>query len=320
MAGKILITGGAGFIGSHIATELVSQGNRVVILDNFSNGSPTNLDHIQDDIELLEGDLRNEDDVRAAVQDVDLVFHEGALGSVPRSIADPKASFDVNVIGTLNLLVAARDAGVRRVVYASSSSVYGNSLVSPKHEQLTPSPLSPYAVSKLSAEQLCVVFNNLYDVETVVLRYFNVFGPRQNPTSQYAAVIPKFLSAIQSGNKPTIFGDGDQSRSFTYVDNVVRGNLLAGTVPDAAGKVMNIASDTAVSVNDLLQGVCTLLKVPMDPDYQPSRPGDIRDSLADVTLAREILGWDITVPLAEGLKVTVEAFVAANSTTGGEHA
>lgn len=307
----VLITGGSGFIGSHIATRLVEEGKRVRVFDNFATSTPANLDHIRDDVQLIEGDLRDDAAVRAAVQGVDLIYHQGALASVPRSIADPKSSFDVNVTGTLNLLVAARDAGVRRLVFASSSSVYGDTQVSPKHERLTPAPLSPYAISKLTGEQLCTVFNSLYDLETVVLRYFNVFGPRQDPESPYAAVIPKFLAAMHRGEQPTIFGDGEQSRGFTYVEDVVRGNLLAGEVPAAAGKVMNVASDTSVSVNSLLQSICALLDRTVEADYQPPRPGDIKDSLADITLARETLGWQPAVPMAEGLRRTVEAFVVA---------
>lgn len=305
----ILVTGGAGFIGSHIATRLVEQGERVRVLDNFANSRRSNLDHIIDDIELIEGDLRSEDDVRQAVDGVELIFHEGALGSVPRSIADPRTSFDANVMGTLNVLNAARDAGVRRVVYASSSSVYGNTPVLPKREDMTPKPLSPYAVSKLSAEQLCQVFYGVYGLETVALRYFNVFGPRQNPDSQYAAVMPKFLTAFTRGEQPTIFGDGEQSRSFTYIDNVVDGNLLAGSVPDAAGRVMNLASDRNYSVNYIAREMARLLGVECNPTYAPDRPGDVRDSLADITIAREVLGWEPKVSLEEGLARTVEAFV-----------
>jgi UDP-glucose 4-epimerase len=307
-----LVTGGAGFIGSHLATRLVAQGERVRILDNFANSTRANLDHIKDDIELLEGDLRNEDDLRRAVAGVDLIFHEGALGSVPRSIADPQTSFDVNAMGTLKLLNAAREANVRRVVYASSSSVYGNTPTLPKVETMSPRPISPYAVSKLAAEQLCVAFYQTYGLETVALRYFNVFGPRQNPDSQYAAVMPKFLVAYTNGQQPTIFGDGEQSRSFTYIDNVVEGNLLAGSAPDAAGTVMNLASDKKYSVNHIARSMAELLGVDFDPTYEPPRAGDVRDSLADITLAREILGWEPQISLEEGLRRTVAAFVEAH--------
>ncbi|HWV23144.1 MAG TPA: SDR family oxidoreductase [Thermomicrobiales bacterium] len=309
---RILVTGGAGFIGSHIATRLMQQGERVRILDNFSHSTPANLDHIINDIELVEGDLRSEDDVSRAMDGIELVYHEGALGSVPRSIDDPRTSFDVNAMGTLNVLNAARRAGTRRVVYASSSSVYGNTPTLPKREEMSPAPISPYAVSKLAAEKLCVSFWHTYGLETVALRYFNVFGPRQNPDSQYAAVMPKFLRAYTNGQQPTIFGDGEQSRSFTYIDNVVDGNLLAGSAPDAAGKVMNLASDTNYSVNLIARNMAELLGVEFDPTYEPPRPGDVRDSLADIAIAREVLGWEPKVDLDEGLRRTVADFVATH--------
>lgn len=310
--GVILVTGGAGFIGSHIATRLVEQGQTVRVIDNFANSTRGNLGHIIDDIQLIEGDLRNEDDVARAVGGVDLIFHEGALGSVPRSIADPRTSFDTNVMGTINVLNAARNAACRRVVYASSSSVYGDTPVLPKQEDTTPKPLSPYAVSKLSAEQLCQVFHDLYGLETVALRYFNVFGPRQNPESQYAAVMPKFLRAYTAGQRPTIFGDGEQSRSFTYIDNVVDGNLLAGSEPNAAGRVMNLASDRSYSVNYIAEKIAELLGVEFSATYEPPRQGDVRDSLADITIAREVLGWEPVISLEDGLARTVTAFVEAH--------
>lgn len=304
----ILVTGGAGFIGSHLVARLVDGGVRVRVLDNFATGFQANLDRIRGEIELMDGDLRDESAVRKAVEGVDLIYHEGALGSVPRSIADPQTSFAVNVTGTLNLLVAARDAGCRRVVYASSSSVYGDTAVMPKHEGLTPHPLSPYAVSKLTAEQLCGVFCQVYGLETVALRYFNVFGPRQNPDSQYAAVIPKFLKALMAGQQPVVYGDGEQSRGFTYVENVVSGNIHAGDAPAAAGRVMNLASDSSVSLNDVLRQMGTLLGVEVRPIHEPPRPGDVRDSLADIRVAREILGWEPAVSFVDGLRYTVEAF------------
>lgn len=305
---NILVTGGAGFIGSHLVQRLVADCEHVRVLDDLSNGFQANLDRITGDFEFIEGDLRNPDDLRHAVDGVDLVFHEGALGSVPRSIADPRTSFDVNVTGTLNLLVAARDAGVRRVVYASSSSVYGDTIVSPKHEGLTPNPLSPYAITKLSAEQLCGVFTRVYGLETVALRYFNVFGPYQNPFSQYAAVIPKFLTAITNCEQPIVYGDGEQSRGFTYIENVVNGNLLAGQAPAAVGKVINLASDRSVSVNSMLRQMGDLLGLDPNPRHEQPRLGDIRDSLADLTRARELLGFEITVQFEEGLARTVAAF------------
>ena len=269
----ILVTGGAGFIGSHLATRLVARGERVRVLDNFANSRRENLDHIRDEIDLIEGDLRSPEDVRRAVDGVELVYHEGALGSVPRSIADPHTSFDVNVMGTLNVLTAARDAGVRRVVYASSSSVYGNTPVLPKREDMTPKPLSPYAVSKLSAEQLCQVFHGVYGLETVALRYFNVFGPRQNPDSQYAAVMPKFLRAYTSGQQPTIFGDGEQSRSFTYIDNVVDGNLLAGLGAGGGGHGDEPRLRPELQREPIARTMAELLGVAVQPDLRATAPG-----------------------------------------------
>jgi len=310
---RVLVTGGAGFIGSHLVDRLLADGADVRVFDNFATGYRRNLDHVANDIELVEGDLRNEDDLRRAVDGVELVYHQGALASVPRSIADPQTSFAVNVTGTLNLLVAARDAGVRRVVFASSSSVYGDSEVSPKHEGLTPNPLSPYAISKLSGEQLMTVFNDLYDIETVSLRYFNVFGPRQDPDSPYAAVTPKFIRALINGERPIIFGDGEQSRGFTYISDVVEGNMLAGRVPEAAGQVMNLASDSSVTVNYALGLIARELGVESNADYQPLRPGDIRHSLADITRASDILGFELKTSYEEGVRRTVEYFVQARA-------
>lgn len=306
---RVLVTGAAGFIGSHLVQRLVSEGHEVVGFDNYSNGFPQNVARIAGEFEFIEGDLRNLDDLTTAVRGVEVVFHEGALGSVPRSISDPRTSYDVNVMGTLNLLTAARDATVRRIVYASSSSVYGDTLVSPKHEELIPNPLSPYAVTKLAAEQTCGVFTRVYGLETVALRYFNVFGPYQNPSSQYAAVVPRFLTALSKGESPIVFGDGEQSRGFTYVENVVNGNLLAAQAPAASGQVINLASDQTVKVNDMLRQMGELLGVQPHPIHEPPRLGDIRDSLADITRARDLLGFDITVPFPEGLARTVEAFV-----------
>ncbi len=307
---RVLVTGGAGFIGSHLVDRLLREGAEVRVLDNLATGHRRNLAHVAGDIDEHDADLRDPAALAHAVDGIELIYHQAALASVPRSVKDPQTTFDVNVTGTLNLLVAARDAGVRRVVFASSSSVYGDSPISPKHEDLTPNPLSPYAISKLSGEQLCTVFNTLYDIETVSLRYFNVFGPRQDPDSPYAAVTPKFIRALMSGERPAIYGDGEQSRGFTYISDVVEGNMLAGRVPEAAGQVMNLASDTSVSVNHALALIAREIGVEPDPDYQPPRPGDIRDSLADITRAREILGFDLGVPFEQGVKATVEAYDA----------
>lgn len=307
---RVLVTGAAGFIGSHLVDRLLSDGNDVRVFDNFATGYRRNLEHVFGEVEICEGDLRNLDDVAQVVRGVELIYHQAALASVPRSIADPQTTFDVNVTGTLNLLVAARDAGVQRVIFASSSSVYGDSPVSPKHEELRPNPLSPYAISKLSGEQLCTVFNDLYDIETVSLRYFNVFGPRQDPNSPYAAVTPKFIRALMSGEQPIIYGDGEQSRGFTYVSDVVEGNMLAARAPQAAGKVINLASDSSVSVNHALHLIAREMGVTPKPDFQPPRPGDIRDSLADISRARQILGFELRTTYEEGVVQTVAAYVA----------
>lgn len=315
---KIVVTGSAGFIGSHLAERLVRDDHEVVGFDNFANGFQENVDRVQGEYKFIEGDLRNVSDVAKAVSGADIVFHEGALGSVPRSIADPSTSMDVNTMGTLNVLNAARDAGVKRVIYASSSSVYGDTEESPKHEGLKPKPLSPYAVSKLSAEQLCGVFTNIYGLETVALRYFNVFGPFQNPISQYAAVIPKFLTALANGVQPTVYGDGLQSRGFTYVDNVVEGNVLAMTAEKANGKAMNLAADTTVTVLSMLESIAARIGVEANPNFEPPRPGDIRDSLADISLANELLGWHPTVSFEEGINRTVDSFIANNPIITGE--
>lgn len=248
----ILVTGGAGFIGSHIARSLAERGERVRVLDNLSSGRSDNLAGIAGEIEVIEGDLRDAEVVARAVDGCEVVYHQAAVPSVPRSVADPRTSLDAGITGTLNVLLAARDRGARRVVFASSSSIYGDTPVMPKQEDMTPKPLSPYAISKLSAEQLCGVFTRLYGLETVALRYFNVFGPNQDPASEYAAVIPKFIAAVAAGERPTIFGDGEQSRDFTYIANVVDANLRAAAVPEASGRVFNIASGRAITVNRML--------------------------------------------------------------------
>ena len=298
-----LITGGAGFIGSHIARTLVDSGAQVRVLDNFSGGKLHNLAPILDDIELITGDIRDMSVVSAAVRGVDVVFHEAAEPSVPRSIADPTATMDINVSGTLNVLTAARDADVRRFVLASTCAIYGDAPETPKRETLAPSPLSPYAISKLTGEQLCSAFTQLYGFESVALRYFNVFGPRQDPTSAYAAVVPKFLASLTAGISPIIYGDGEQSRDFVNVNDIVRANLLAASVPGVAGQVFNIASGTSTTVNHVLHTLQRMTGIDVPGKYEPARAGDIRDSLADTTTARERLGF-----VAE---TTFEAGVAA---------
>jgi nucleoside-diphosphate-sugar epimerase len=300
------VTGGAGFVGSAIVRELLARGERPRVLDNFATGRRENLAQVADRIDLVEGDLRDTAAVAAACRGVECVFHEAALPSVPRSLERPQESNDVNVTGTLNLLVAARDAKVRRVVYAGSSSAYGNTPTLPKVETMAPSPLSPYAVAKLTGELYCQVFARNYGLETVVLRYFNVFGPRQDPTSPYAAVIPKFLRAISAGESPVVFGDGSQSRDFTYVDNVVAANLLAATAPGVSGEVMNVACGERVTLLDLHAQLCALLGRKVEPRFAPPRAGDVQHSLADIGKARRLLGYSPAVPFAEGLRRLLE--------------
>lgn len=306
-----LVTGGAGFIGSHLATRLVRDGHRVRVLDNFSGGKLANLAHIIDEIELLDGDIRDLEIVRRAVSDVEVVFHEAAEPSVPRSIADPATTMAVNVTGTLNLLMAARDAGCRRLVLASTCAVYGDSPVSPKAESLLPSPLSPYAISKLTGEHLCSVFTHVHGFETVALRYFNVFGPRQDPASAYAAVVPRFLAALEAGEAPTIYGDGEQSRDFVFVEDVVNANLLAARTAGAVGKVFNVASGRSVTVNQVLDALMMLTGRYVRPVHEPARAGDIRHSLADVSEARTGLGFIAKTSFDEGLAHTVGGVVEA---------
>ena len=301
-----LVTGGAGFIGSHIVDELVRRGEQVRVLDNLSTGKRENLAAVIERIEFVEGDIRNLETVRGAVQGVDYVMHQAALPSVPRSIADPMTSHEVNATGTLNVLIAARDTQVKRVVYASSSSVYGNSPTLPKHEEMPTNPLSPYAVSKLAGENYCRAFYQVYGVPTVALRYFNVFGPRQDPTSQYSAVIAKFITAMLRGEAPTIYGDGSQSRDFTYVANVVQANLLACECDEANGQVLNIACGERYSLLDLHAELRRILSVKTPPLFAPVRKGDVKHSLAAIELARHGLGYEPEVKWGEGLQRTVE--------------
>jgi nucleoside-diphosphate-sugar epimerase len=300
---KALVTGGAGFIGSNLALALVARGHDVRLLDNFSTGHRANLEPL--DAEVVEGDLRSYERVAAAVGGVEVVFHQGALPSVPRSIQDPLTSTAVNVEGTLNVILAARDAGVRRVVFASSSSVYGDAPGMPRRESQPLSPLAPYAVSKLAAEQYCMVANRVYGVETVALRYFNVFGERQDPLSGYAAVIPKFIRMMLDDQRPTIFGDGQTSRDFTHVENVVEANLAAAVEPAAAGRVMNIAVGSSHTLNELVSQLQGLVDTELEPEYGPQRPGDVSESLADISLARELLGYEPRIEFEEGLQRTI---------------
>jgi UDP-glucose 4-epimerase len=311
---RVLVTGGAGFVGSNLVRGLLEHGDSVRVLDNFATGFRANLDGV--DVELVEGDLRSYERVHNAVRGAEIVFHLGAMGSVPRSVQDPLTSTAVNVEGTLNVLLAARDEGVRRVVFSSSSSVYGSSRELPTLEASPPDPVSPYGVAKLAAERFCVSFSRVYEsFESVVLRYFQVFGPRQNPFSQYAAVIPLFVTAIAAGEPITIFGDGEQSRDFTYVANVVDATIRAADAEGASGRVFNIASGSPASVNDVADAIARILDKPVERVYEPPRAGDIRHSWADVSAAREALGWEPSVPLDEGLRRTVEALVATEPAT-----
>jgi UDP-glucose 4-epimerase len=300
---KVLVTGGAGFIGSNLVRALLERGDDVRVLDNFSTGSRRNLDGIE--VEIVEGELRSYERVHNAVRGTEIVFHLGALGSVPRSVQDPLTSGAVNVEGTLNVMLAARDEGIRRVVFASSSSIYGNQPELPLRESMAPDPISPYGVAKLAAERYCVSFSRVYhSFETVVLRYFNVFGPRQDPRSQYAAVVPLFITAIAAGEPVTIFDDGEQSRDFTYVDNVVAANLLAADAEGVSGRIFNISAGGPVTVNELAETIGRLLDKPVERLYLPPRPGDLRDSWANVDEGRRVLGFEPGTDLKEGLRRT----------------
>ena len=311
-----LVTGGAGFIGSHLTAALLREGNAVRVLDNLSTGSRANVKAAvqaggnNPQLDFVEGDLRDFATCEAACEGVTTIFHLGALGSVPRSVADPLTTNAVNVQGTLHLLSAAQKAGVQRLVFSSSSSVYGDTPTLPKHEAMRPLPRSPYAVSKLAGEAYCRAFFHTYGLETVALRYFNVFGPRQSPHSAYAAVIPRFLSALQNNELPEIHGDGLQSRDFTYVDNVVQANLRAADAPAVrvAGEVFNIACAEQFTVLELLTGIAARLSKPCMPLHLPQRAGDVRHSRADISAACERLGYQPTVYFVEGLDRTVEDF------------
>jgi nucleoside-diphosphate-sugar epimerase len=300
-----LITGGAGFIGSHLAEELLRRGHRVRVLDNFITGQRRNLEPLQG-VELVEGDLAELADCRRAVADVDYVLHQAAIPSVPRSVVDPITSNRSNIVGTLNILVAARDAGIKRLVYAGSSSAYGNTAVLPKQEDMPPNPLSPYALQKLVGEQYCRLFTQLYGFQTVTIRYFNVFGPRQDPGSPYSGVISLFATALLAERRPIIYGDGGQTRDFTYVSNVVDGVLRACEAPLASGEVINVATGGRISLNELLAVMNRRLGTSVQPEYKEARAGDVRDSQADITKARTILGYQPLVMLEEGIDKTLE--------------
>ncbi|NSW78204.1 MAG: SDR family oxidoreductase [Chthonomonadetes bacterium] len=303
---KILVTGGAGFIGSHLTDRLVEMGHEVTVLDDLSTGREQNIAHLKGRIRFVRGSITDLPLLREVMQGVEVVFHQAALGSVPRSVEDPATTHEVNVTGTFNVLLAARDAGVRRVVYAASSSAYGDTPALPKVESMLPNPLSPYAVSKLVGEYYCQVFTRVYGLETVSLRYFNVFGPRQNPDSQYAAVIPRFITAALKGEPLTVYGDGEQSRDFTYIENVVQANLLAMESPAAVGKVYNVACGGRYTLNELIRQLQAILGRNLQVRYLPPRAGDIKHSMASIDAARRDLGYCIVVDFREGLRYTVE--------------
>ena len=304
-----LVTGGAGFIGSHLSEELIRRGHSVRVADSLVTGKRSNIEHLPG-VDFLQGDLADLDVARRACDGVDYVLHQAALPSVPRSVKDPVTSNRANVDATLNVLVAARDAGVRRLVFAGSSSAYGNTLTLPKHEEMPTSPLSPYALQKVVGEQYLQMFTALYQLETVTIRYFNVFGPRQDPSSPYSGVISLFATALLDNRAPTIYGDGEQSRDFTYVANVVDGVLRACEAQGASGRVINVATGHRISLNQLFETMRRLIGADVKPQYAEERAGDVRDSQADITRAHEILGYEPIVSFEEGLRRTVDSYRA----------
>ena len=308
MPSQYLVTGGSGFIGSHIATRLVERGDRVRILDNLCASTVENFAHIADDVEFIQADILDEEALAKAMKDVEVVFHHAALASVPLSLEQPMAVHQATATGTLNVLNQARLNGVRRVVYAGSSSCYGDQPFSANRETDTLRCLSPYAAGKLAGETYCQSFFESFGLETVVLRYFNVFGPRQDPNSAYSAVIPLFITWLLSGKPPVVFGDGQQSRDFCFVGNVVDGNILAASVPEAAGKTFNLANGRSTTLLQLITELKEQLGVDIEPDFQPARKGDIRDSLSDISRAVSVLGYNPNVDLKEGLKRSIEYY------------
>src|SRR4051812_12646783 len=311
-----LVTGGAGFIGSHLAEELVRRGERVRIVDSLITGKKQNIAHLSG-VEFIHGDLAELDVARNAVAGIDFVLHQAAIPSVPRSVQDPITSNRANIDASLNILVAARDARVKRLVYAGSSSAYGNTPTLPKVETMETAPLSPYALQKLVAEQYCQMFTRLYGLETVTIRYFNVFGPRQDPSSPYSGVISLFISALCDGRQPTIYGDGEHTRDFTYLANFVAGVLRACTAPGASGEVINVPTAGRISLNELFRTVRDLIGVDVEPVYQAPRGGDVKDSQADIAKAERLLGYTPIVSFEEGLRNTVNWYRGAQMTTAG---
>jgi nucleoside-diphosphate-sugar epimerase len=307
LTGTVVVTGGAGFIGSHIASALSAGGARVRVLDDLSTGHRENLDEIGGDIDFIQGSVADENVLAKALEGAEVVFHEAAIPSVPRSVLEPAQTHLASVDGTFSLLLAARDQKVRRVVYAASSSAYGDQPTLPKSEQMAPDPLSPYAVAKLVGEYYCQVFTRVYGLETVSLRYFNVFGPRQDPGSQYSGVVSRFISCLLGNERPVIYGDGEQSRDFTYIENVVAANLSAASATGAVGKVINVANGARITLNELLAELKELTaKQDVTAEYLPARVGDVRHSLADITLARNLLNYESKVDLREGLQRTLD--------------
>jgi nucleoside-diphosphate-sugar epimerase len=318
---RFVVTGGAGFIGSHLVEFLTTAGHEVVVLDNFFTGHVENIAPWMDSVEMVEGTITNLRTCAQAFKGADFVLHQAAVPSVPRSVRDPITTHEANVTGTLNVLLAAYDAGVKRVVYAASSSAYGNTAVLPKHEHMPPQPLSPYAASKVAGEAYLRVFQETYGLETVALRYFNVFGPRQDPTSQYSAAIPRFISAALAGKPPVIYGGGEQTRDFTYVTNVVHANMLACEAPsEAAGQVFNVGCGERISVNRLWERIQELTGGSVAAEYSPARAGDVRDSVASLDKSRRLLGYEPQIDLDEGLRLTVEFFSAAYAAQSDLHA
>jgi len=309
-----VVTGGGGFIGSHIARALVRHGQRVRIFDNGMTGGPQRLADVLADIEWIAGDLRDSEALQRAFAGVEVVFHQAAVASVPRSIAEPTLAHAINLTGTLNVLDAACRAGVRRVVYASSSAVYGVLPGSPKSEAMPVEPLSPYAAQKLAGEHYCRIWQQLHGLETVSLRYFNVYGPGQDPQSEYAAVIPKFITTVLRGDTPTVFGDGEQSRDFIYIEDIVNANLRAAMQPEAVGHVFNVGTGGSSTLNQLLAELARITGREIHPNYTDARPGDVRESLADISLLKSILGYQPTVPFGTGLERTVAAFATSDPT------
>ena len=311
--GRMLVTGGGGFIGSNLARALLAAGHEVRVIDNFATGRRGNLAGVERDVEVIDADVLDRTALDKAIDGVSVVFHQAAIPSVSRSVADPLRSHEANATGTLAVLVAARDVGVDRVVYASSSSVYGGAAALPVHEDLPTRPISPYAVSKLAGEAYCRAFTATFRLSTVSLRYFNVFGPRQDPTSEYAAVIPRFVTALLAGTSPVVFGDGEQSRDFTFIDNVVQANVLAaGAGDEASGRAFNIAHGDRRSLNQLLEALRSIIGSDLQATYEDPRPGDVRHSQADLTAAREVLGYRPGVSFEEGLRRTVDWLSSAN--------